>query len=74
MMTTNFKKKKSHNTTEKILKYRNRLNGDILYSSSNYKTNIIDGVEFLLVFTQLVEPNLRRTNWMRKDNLEKVIS
>jgi hypothetical protein len=70
MMNTNKRNRKD--SIEKIITYRNRLNGDIVYSSSQYKTNIIDGVEFLLVFPKPAAPNTRRTNWMKKDTLERV--
>ena len=59
-------------STETITQYRNKFNGDIVYSSNKYKTNIIDGVEFLMVFPKPTTPNSRRINWMRKDNLERI--
>lgn len=49
-------------------KFKNRLNGDIVYSQ-NAQTKFIDGVEFLEVFSA---PTPHRRNWMKKDNLELI--
>jgi hypothetical protein len=57
---------------EKLHTYRNRLNGEIVYSSSLYNAKYIDGVEFIQVFSKPQNPTLRKVNLMKKDNLERI--
>ena len=57
---------------EKLLTYRNRINGEILYTTNKYNPKVIDGVEFMMVFTKPTSPKNRRECWMRKDTLERV--
>lgn len=66
MKTMTFTKRK--NTDKVPRKFKNRLNGDIVYSQ-NAQTKFIDGVEFLEVFSA---PTPHRKNWMKKDNLERI--
>ena len=67
-MKTMISTKRKKTTAEKIRKFKNRLNGDIVYSQ-NAQTKFIDGVEFLQVFSDAAP---HRKNWMKKDNLELV--
>lgn len=55
--------------SEKILTYKNRLNGDILYSNTKFEPKFIDGVEFLQVFTDDY-PN--RKYLIRRESLERL--
>ena len=57
---------------EKLQTYRNRINGEILYSTNKYGSKVIDGVEFLMVFPKPRTPKDRRVNLMKKDQLERV--
>lgn len=57
---------------EKIATYRNRMTGDIYYTSNLYNNKYIDGAEFLRVFPKPISPKVRRLNWIRKDQLEKI--
>lgn len=66
-------KKNGTQKTEQIIAYRNRFNGDIVYTSNLYESRFVDGAEFVQVFTNNAF-NHRRTNWMRKDSLELVKS
>lgn len=70
---TTLAKKNGTQKTERIIAYRNRFNGDIVYSSNLYESRFVDGAEFVKVFTN-GHFDLRRTNWMRKDSLEQVKS
>lgn len=58
--------------SERILTFKNRFTGEIVYSSNLYNSKIIDGAEFIMVFPKPASPESRRTNWMKKDNLEFV--
>lgn len=57
---------------EKLQTYRNRINGEILYSTNRCGIKVIDGVEFLEVFPKPKIPSERRVNLMKKDQLERV--
>ena len=64
--------KKKVNTTPmsskgSIRKYRNKFNGDIVYS--NDESKMIDNVKYIMVF--LNPENRNKFNWMRVDSLEK---
>ena len=66
------KKNTNANKAERILTFKNKFTGDLVYSSNLYTSKIIDGVEFVLVFPKPAAPEARRTNWMKRDNLELV--
>jgi len=57
---------------EKLQTYRNRINGEVLYSTNMLGSKTIDGVEFLMVFPKPKSPRDRRVNLMKKDQLERV--
>lgn len=57
---------------EKLQTYRNRINGEIIYSTNKCGSKVIDGVEFLEVFPKPKTPSERRVNLMKKDQLERV--
>lgn len=57
---------------EKLQTYRNRINGEIVYSTNKYTSKTIDGVEFLMVFPKPKTPSARKVNLMKKDQLERI--
>ena len=57
---------------EKLITFRNKINGDIFYSTSKYSPVIRDGQEFLPVFQKSAPPKERRINFMALSALEKV--
>ena len=69
-----FSKRKSiaNKDSERILIFKNKFTGDLVYSSNLYTSKVIDGAEFILVFPKPAAPEARRTNWMKRDNLELV--
>ena len=69
---TRMTRKIADSKSERILTFKNRFTGEIVYSSNLYNPKIIDGAEFILVFPKLVSSDFRRTNWMKRDNLEFV--
>ena len=68
------KMNKKHGTkaNEVLTSFRNRINGDVVYTSNLYKSRFVDGAEYIMVFPKPAAFNIRRTNWMRKDSLEQV--
>jgi hypothetical protein len=60
--------------SERILTFKNKFTGELVYSSSLYNSKVIDGAEFIQVFPKPVTPDARRLNWMKRDNLELVPS
>lgn len=70
MMKTSKKNITTRTAHDKVLKYKNRLNGEMFCSKSHHNSKFIDGVEFLSVYRE-VTPGIRPNYfWMRKDNLE----
>lgn len=67
-------KKNGTQTAEVLTSFRNRINGDVVYTSNMYKSRYVDGAEYIMVFPKPAAFNIRRTNWMRKDSLELVKS
>jgi hypothetical protein len=65
-------KKNGARTNEVLTSFRNRINGDVVYTSNLYNSRFVDGAEYIMVFPKPVAFNIRRTNWMRKDSLEQV--
>lgn len=59
-------KRGSDKREQKVLAYRNRLNGEIVQVLSSSKTKVIDGVEFLEILVH------GRTNLMRKEHLQQI--
>ena len=64
--------KPADKNAERIITFKNKFTGDLVYSSSLYNSKIIDGAEFVLIFPKPAAPEARRTNWMKRDNLELV--
>jgi hypothetical protein len=56
---------------EKVSIVRNNITGDQYYTSNLY-TKYIDGIEFIGVFQKPIDPQHRRINWMKRDQLVKV--
>jgi hypothetical protein len=56
-------------TTSKVVLVKNKLNQDLLYTSPDWPTKEIDGIQFLSVKVRQNDPHLKL---MRKDQLEKV--
>ena len=67
-------KKNGIQNTEVLTILKNRINGEVLYTSNLYKSRFVDGTEYIMVFPKPAAFNIRRTNWMRKDSLELVKS
>lgn len=59
-------------TPEVILKYKNKINGSIYYSTNHYETVVREGNEFLPVFEKLVDAPHRRIVLVSKSALERV--
>ena len=57
---------------EKLLTYKNKITGEIVYSTSKYTHVWADGKEFIMVFRKPAVPNGRRVNLMAADSLERV--
>lgn len=69
---TMMNKKNGARTNEVLTSFRNRINGDVVYTSNLYNSRFVDGAEYIMVFPKPAAFNIRRTNWMRKDSLEQV--
>ena len=67
-------KKNGTQTAETLSSFRNRINGEVVYTSNLYRSRFVDGAEYIMVFPKPAAFNIRRTNWMRKDSLEPVKS
>lgn len=57
---------------EKISKVKNRVTGDIYYSSNLYE-KFINGDSYIAVFSKPDGDFRRKMNWMKKDHLHKVL-
>jgi hypothetical protein len=57
---------------ERLETYRNKINGEIYYTTNIHGSKFIDGEEFVYVFLRPSYPSQRRTFLMRKANLERV--
>ena len=57
---------------ERLFTFRNKFNGDILYSTSKYQVENINGKEFIPVFKKPLNPRDRRVNLIAMDAIEKV--
>ena len=73
-ITKNMKRMKTSvdRRSERILTFKNKFNGEFVYSSTLYQPKLIDGTEFIMVFPKPAAPKERRTNWMKRDNLELI--
>ena len=58
---------------ERLFTFKNKFNGEILYSTNKYQIQIRDGKEFTPVFKKPNNPRDRRVNLIASDALEKVI-
>ena len=56
---------KKNGRNNEVTQYRNRFSGEIVISSKNSPTKVIDGAVFIEVIN-----SKRQKNWMRKDSLE----
>jgi hypothetical protein len=63
------KKSFKQSKPDTIIQMRNRLNLDVVYTSPNWPSKEIDGVEFIAV---KLHENDASAKWMKKDNLEKI--
>ena len=57
---------------EKLLKFKNKINGIVYYSTNFYKIEFKDGLEFLPVFQRISKPEYRQILLIRKNALERV--
>jgi hypothetical protein len=57
---------------ERLFTFKNKFNGDILYSTSKYEVENINGKEFIPVFRKPLNPRDRRVNLIAMDAIEKV--
>ena len=58
---------------EKLLVYKNRITGEIVYSTSRYKAKNIQGKDFIPVFKKSNSVNDRRVNLMALDSISLVV-
>lgn len=72
MMTISTKNITTRTEQGKILKYKNRLNGEVFCSKSHHNSKFIDGVEFVSVYKEKTSGIRPIYFWMRKDNLELI--
>jgi len=57
---------------ERLFTFKNKFNGDILYSTSKYQVENINGKEFIPVFKKPLNAKDRRVNLIAMDAIEKV--
>jgi hypothetical protein len=57
---------------EKLLKFKNKINGILYYSTNNYSIQFRDGQEFLPVFQRPAPPRERQMLLIQKAALERV--
>jgi hypothetical protein len=63
---------RKNGNNDKVLKYKNLLNGEVVLSKSHHNTKFIDGVEFLSVYRPTSNGIRPTYYWMRKDKLQLV--
>ena len=54
---------------ERIVTFKNKMNGEVIYSSNRYKPRFVDGVEYAEVFKASSRAS---TFWMRLDALKRI--
>ncbi|CAB4124259.1 hypothetical protein UFOVP49_97 [uncultured Caudovirales phage] len=57
---------------EKLFTYKNKFTGEILYSTSKYTMQNIQGKDFIPVFKKPLMPKARRVNLIAADAVERV--
>jgi hypothetical protein len=57
---------------EKILTFKNKVTGEIVYSTTKYKTQNIQGKDFIPVFKKPFNPKDRRVNLIAMDAIDRV--
>jgi hypothetical protein len=57
---------------EKIITFKNKVTGEIIYSTSKYKIQNIQGKDFLPVFKKPYNPKDRRVNLIAMDAIDRV--
>ena len=65
-------KESNLNIHNDLFTFKNKFNGDILYSTSKYQVENINGKEFIPVFKKPLNPRDRRVNLIAMDAIEKV--
>ena len=58
---------------EKLLTFKNKFNGELVYSTTKYENVTLDGKEFVPVFRRPISPKDRRFNYIAADAIEKVV-
>ena len=56
---------------ERLITYKSRINGDILYSTNKYRNKFIDSREFINIITEPYDGQ-RITVLINRDSLEKI--
>ena len=57
---------------ERLFTFKNKINGEILYSTSRYEKVSRDGKDFIPVFKKPFTPKDRRVNLIAADAIERV--
>jgi len=57
---------------ERILTYKNKVTGEIIYSTSKYTIQNIQGKDFIPVFKKPFNPKERRVNLIAVDAIERM--
>jgi hypothetical protein len=57
---------------EKLLTFKNKITGEIVYSTTKYVNQIIQGKEFIPVFKRPSTPKERRVNLISLEALERL--
>ena len=57
---------------ERLFTFKNKITGEIVYSTSKYATQNIQGKDFIPVFKKPFNPKERRVNLIATDAIERV--
>jgi hypothetical protein len=57
---------------ERLLTFKNKITGEILYSSNKYNVQNIQGKDFIPVFKKPMNPKERRINLIAMDAIDRV--
>lgn len=58
---------------ERLSAFKNKFTGEIVYSTSKYTTQNINGKDFIPVFKKPFNPKERRVNLIAMDAIERVV-
>lgn len=57
---------------ERLLTFKNKFTGEIVYSTNRYEIMTRDGRDFIPVFKKPINPRDRRVNYMAMDSIERI--